>query len=178
MTTPPVASEGISCASRIKQVSPEEFTGIYREFLTPISKYLARRVEAAEVEELASKIFEIAWQKRSAAPKDFELPWLYRIAGFVVSNHRRSKKSQSEFLALFQPLDYAPSVEDIALADLALAEAWGKLKTPDRQIIALVSFDGLDNDSAARVLGISSNAAAQRLSKARARLKTLLSEVS
>jgi RNA polymerase sigma factor (sigma-70 family) len=178
MTTRLVVSAEKNCATRLDQVSPEEFTSIYREFLTPISKYLARRVEASEIEELASRVFEIAWQKRTTAPKDFELPWLYRIAGFVVSNHRRSKKSQSDFLALLQPVDYAPSVEDIALADLALAEAWGKLSTPDRQIIALISFDGLDHDSAARVLGISSNAAAQRLSKARSRLKKALSENS
>jgi RNA polymerase sigma factor (sigma-70 family) len=156
-------------------VSPEEFTGVYREFLPQISKYLVRRCDLADVEELASRVFEIAWRKRAQAPAGFELAWLYRIAGFVVSNHRRARQSEQNFLARFKPLDFAPSPEDIALADIGLAAAWKKLSPFEREAISLTAFEGLTNTEAAKVLEITPNAFTQRLAKARAKLKDNLS---
>ena len=175
MTTLLVASGETNFASRITAVTPEEFTSTYRQLLPQLTKYLVRRVSPSDVEDLASRIFEIAWAKRSEAPKGFELPWLYRIAGFVVANHRRTEKVKENFLALFRPRDSAPSAEDIALGDLSLSEAWAKLTPAERQVISLSSFEGLDNADSARVLEISTNAFALRLSKAKAKLRGLLS---
>jgi len=165
----------MSFATRITAVTPEEFTSTYRQLLPQITKYLARRVNPSDVEELASRIFEIAWMKRTQAPKDFELPWLYRIAGYVVANHRRSETSKLRFLATFLPVDSAPSPEEIAISDLSLSEAWAKLTPSERQVIALSSFEGLDNAQAAKVLEVSANAFALRLSKAKGKLRKFLS---
>jgi RNA polymerase sigma-70 factor (ECF subfamily) len=156
-------------------MSPEEFSATYRLFLPHISKYLTRRAQPSEVEDLASQVFEIAWKKRDQAPLGFELAWLYRIAGFVVANHRRSESTKSKFLLALQPPDSAPSAEEIALSDLGLSQAWAKLSVTERQVIALSSFEGLDNATAAKVLEISTNAYALRLSKAKSRLRLLLS---
>jgi len=156
-------------------MSPEEFSATYRLFLPHISKYLTRRVPTSEVEDLASQVFEIAWKKRNQAPQGFELAWLYRIAGFVVANHRRSESTKSKFLLALRPPDSAPSAEDIALSDLGLSQAWAKLTVLERQVIALSSFECLDNATAAKVLEISTNAYALRLSKAKSRLRLLLS---
>lgn len=155
-------------------MTPEAFTASYREYLPLVSKYLYRRCNREEVEELASKVFEIAWAKRDQAEAGFELPWLYRIAGFVVANHRRTEQTKGRFLASFKSIDTAPAAEDIALADLALAEAWKKLSPEERSIISLASFDGLDSKQAAKSLGISPNAFNIRLSRARTKLKNLL----
>jgi RNA polymerase sigma-70 factor (ECF subfamily) len=156
-------------------VTPEEFTSTYRQLLPQITKYLVRRVGPSDVEDIASRIFEIAWTKRTDTPKGFELPWLYRIAGFVVANHRRSQQAKESFMALFRPKDSAPSAEDIALSDLILSEAWAKLTPAERQVISLSSFEGLNNADSARVLEISTNAFALRLSKAKAKLRGLIS---
>jgi RNA polymerase sigma-70 factor (ECF subfamily) len=155
-------------------VSPEEFTTLYRGFLPQISSYLVRRCDRSEVEELASRVFEIAWRKRTQAPRDYELAWLYRIAGFVVANHRRAINSEKNFVARFRPLDFAPSPEDVAIADLSLSKAWGKLNPFEREAISLTAFEGLSNQDAAKVLEISANAFTQRLAKARAKLKANL----
>jgi RNA polymerase sigma-70 factor (ECF subfamily) len=73
------------------------------------------------------------------------------------------------------PSESSPSAEDIAINDISLSRAWAKLSPAERQAISLSSFDGLDNPSAARVLEISTNAFALRLSKAKSKLKGLLS---
>jgi len=159
-------------------VSPEEFTKLYRGFLPQISGYLVRRCDRSDVEELASRVFEIAWRKRTQAPKGFELAWLYRIAGFVVSNHRRAIRSEKSFLENLRPSDFAPSPEDIAIADVSLSKAWKKLSSFEREAISLTAFEGLSNQEAARVLEISPNAFTQRLAKARKQLKERLSSDS
>ena len=159
-------------------MSPEEFTNLYRGFLPQISGYLIRRCDRSDVEELASRVFEIAWRKRAQAPKGFELAWLYRIAGFVVSNHRRAIRSEKLFLENFRPSDFAPSPEDIAIADVNLSKAWTKLNSFEREAISLTAFEGLSNQEAARVLEISPNAFTQRLAKARKQLKEKLSSDS
>lgn len=156
-------------------MTPEEFTSLYRGFLPQISSYLARRCDGSEVEELASRVFEIAWRKRSQSPEGFELAWLYRIAGFVVSNHRRAIQSEKNFLMRFRSNDFAPSAEDIALADLELSNAWKKLSSFEREAISLTSFEGMSHQDAARVLEISPNAFTQRVSKARRKLRANLS---
>lgn len=120
-------------------------------------------------------MFEIAWRKRSQAPKGFELAWLYRIAGFVVSNHRRAIRSERNFLERLRPSDFAPSPEDIAIADAGLAEAWKRLSSFEREAISLTAFEGLSSQDAASVLEISPNAFTQRLAKARKHLKANLS---
>lgn len=156
-------------------MTPEEFTNLYRGFLPQISSYLVRRCDRSDVEELASRIFEIAWRKRAGAPEGYELAWLFRIAGFVVSNHRRALQSERNFLLRFRPSDFAPTPEDIALADLELSKAWKKLSGFEREAISLTAFDGLSHQVAAKVLEISPNAFTQRLAKARKTLKANLS---
>jgi RNA polymerase sigma-70 factor (ECF subfamily) len=176
MTTHRVALEETNFATKLGPVNPQEFSTTYRLFLPQISKYLVRRVERSNVEDLASQIFEIAWRKRDQAPKGFELPWLFKIAGFVVANHRRKEAAKTNLILALRPQDSAPSAEEIALSDLGLSEAWAKLSIRERQAISLSSFEGLDNKTAAKVLEISANAYALRLSKAKAKLKALLSQ--
>jgi RNA polymerase sigma factor (sigma-70 family) len=96
----------------------------------------------------------------------------------VVSNHRRAIRSEKLFLENFRPSDFAPSPEDIAIADVNLSKAWTKLNSFEREAISLTAFEGLSNQEAARVLEISPNAFTQRLAKARKQLKERLSSDS
>jgi RNA polymerase sigma factor (sigma-70 family) len=62
----------------------------------------------------------------------------------------------------------------IALADMELAEAWGKLPLKDQEVLAMWSFDGLEPNQIAKALGLSTNAVNVRLSRAK---KSLLQEL-
>jgi RNA polymerase sigma-70 factor (ECF subfamily) len=152
----------------------QEFTDIFRQLLPKVSRYLAYRVNANDVEDLASKIFEIAWQKRQSCPEGKELPWLYKIAGFVVSNHRRKVTAIS--LALFDTDATAPSAEDLVIADLSIKRAWSALTAKDRSILALAAFEQLTVAEISVAMGISPNAASIRLHRARKNFDELLKE--
>ena len=57
-------------------MSPEEFNAVFRALLPEVSKFLSRRVDPSDVEDIASDLFELAWAKRSQIPAGMELPWL------------------------------------------------------------------------------------------------------
>lgn len=156
-------------------MNADEFTETFRQHLPKVSKYLAYRVNANDIDDLASRIFEIAWQKRNSCPSGKELPWLYKISGFVVSNHRRKVKALS--LSLFDTDATAPSAEDLVIADLSMKQAWSKLDAKDRTVLALVAYEELSVPEISIVLGISKNAVSLRLHRARTNFNSLLKEI-
>ena len=155
-------------------MTAEEFGALFRAHITEISRFLARRLPADQVDDIASDLFEIAWNKRSKIPQGLELPWLYKTARYLIANHRRKEAGRQAILASLAEPVAAPSAEAIALADIELAQAWGKLNEKEREALALWALDGLEPKEVAIALGISENAANVRQSRAK---KNLLSEL-
>jgi RNA polymerase sigma-70 factor (ECF subfamily) len=157
----------------------DTFVATFRSHLQDVSKYLTRRVEISNVEDLASEIFEIAWRKRESCPEGFELAWLYKIAGFVVSNHRKKLSRRAVMVPLLDHDMSAPSAEDVALDGSGVAIAFDLLSAKDRQILSLYAFEQLSIKEIAVVLGTTENNTSQRLKRARDRLaKHLAQQVS
>ena len=155
-------------------MSPEEFNRVFRAQLPMISAYLSRRVPISEVEDLASDLFEIAWSKKEQIPEGFELPWLYKTARYLVSNFHRKQSGRNGILARLAEPVAAPSAESIALADIELSDAFAGLIPAEREIISLSALEGLSNAEISKVLEMSENAAAIRLTRAKQKLKGLL----
>jgi RNA polymerase sigma-70 factor (ECF subfamily) len=152
-----------------------EFTEQYRQYLPMVSKFFAYRAESGDVEDLASQVFSIAWQKRDSAPSEFVAPWLYRIAGNVLANHRR----RSAFRVTIPLLDtdlLAPSAESLAIANVAIREAWQTLSAKDRLILSLITLEGFTLEECAATLRISKNAATIRFHRAKKNFETALKE--
>ena len=157
-------------------MTPEQFQTVFREYLSPISKFLARRVEGQFIEDLASDVFAIAWQKRDQIPKDFELPWLYRTARFVVANHRRKDSISAKLIASLTTPVAAPSAENLALAEMGLEKAWSRLDDKERELLSLSAYEGLNSKEIARVIESSENAVNIRLSRVRKKFAEFLKE--
>ncbi len=155
-------------------MTPEQFNALFRAHMPEVSRFLARRVELEEAEELAAELFSIAWGKRGSIPQGYELPWLYKTARYLISNHRKKASNRARIGQLMSRPEAAPSAESIALADTELSDAWGKLQVLERELISLWAFEGLSNKQIGLALEISENAAAIRLTRAKQKLKTLL----
>lgn len=155
-------------------MNQSEFIALFRQHLPALSKYLVRRVDREQVEDLASEVLEIAWRKRGSAPAGMELAWLYKIAGFVLANHRRKVRRGGAGWVLRESDLVSPSAETLALKDLELAEAFSKLSESDRQVLALYAIEGLTVTELALTLEISANSASVRLKRARERLAKAL----
>ena len=156
--------------------SDASFERAYIQYLPAVSGYLYRRVDRQQVEDLAANVFAIAWRKRASVAEGEELPWLYRIAANVVSNHRRKQATGNALVAALRPADSAPSAEDIVIADASLAAAWRQLRPAERELLTLALVEDLGPADLAVALGVSVNAATIRLHRARGKLATLLAE--
>lgn len=154
--------------------SPEGFTEVYGRCLPAVSAYLARRVEREAVDDLAADVFAIAWRKRHAVTAGEELPWLYRIASYLVANHRRRQSARISAFAILAAPDSAPSAEDVVLGDLALADAWQALRPRDREVLALAVLEDIPVSALALALGITPNAVSVRLHRAKRALAAAL----
>ena len=155
-------------------MTAEEFGALFRAHIVEISRFLARRVPESQAEDIASDLFEIAWTKRNSIPPGLELPWLYKTARYLISNHRRKESGRAAIFATLSEPVAAPSAESLALADLELSQAWSKLNEKEREALALWALDGLEPREIAVALGLSVNAVNIRLSRAK---KNLLAEL-
>jgi RNA polymerase sigma factor (sigma-70 family) len=147
----------------------QEFRAIYEAHHASVCAYFARRAARDDVEDLAAETFAVAWRK---LPRRLEhpLPWLYAVAGKVLSNHRRKVARRGEFAA--DPASGDPA--DRLGGDRGLARAFATLSERDQEAICLVAWEGLSTADAARAAGCSTATFHVRVSRARARLSRAL----
>jgi RNA polymerase sigma-70 factor (ECF subfamily) len=133
---------------------------------------LRRTPTPADAEDAAAETFSIAWRKIDQVPDD-ALPWLLGVARRVIANQRRGNQRRSWLFeklgrqGLSEPIP--PGVIDPgdgpALVTLA------RLRSDDQELLRLVAWDELDRRTIGLMLGISVNAVAIRLHRARGRFR-------
>lgn len=150
------------------------FESCFREHYAAVLAFSIRRLpDRATAEDAAAETFAVAWRRRELIPNE-PLPWLYGIALRVAANQRRSIKRRRR---LGERLEQEASSRAFAAepADAlhrrdAFASAFERLDEPEREVLRLVAWDGLDTREAAAVLGCSAAAFRVRLHRARRRL--------
>ncbi len=94
---------------------------------------------------------------------------------------RRADDDQARELAdevfLIARRSAEPDPSDAVLERLAVLSALASLSTPDREVLMLVAWDGLDHRRTAEVLGVTAATTAVRLFRARRRLAAALAAV-
>lgn len=152
------------------------FEEIYAACHDPVLGYVLRRTANGEdAADVLAETFLTAWRRLDDVPGGDEArPWLYGVARRVLANHHRGERRRT---ALGDRLraelaEVAPPVQDGDLA--VLAEAFHELPEHERELLSLVSWEGLDTGQIATVLGCSRNAVRVRLHRARRRFATAL----
>lgn len=152
------------------------FDALFTEHQGHVLAYAMRRSgTSADAEDAAAETFVIAWRKWDSLPTDDALPWLYAVARRVLANQRRGNGRRERLAALLRqdedvttPLRVGEDVDGPAFRALA------SLSPADQEILRLVAWEELGNQQIARVLGISPNAVAIRVHRARARFAAAL----
>ncbi|MET9496206.1 RNA polymerase sigma factor [Streptomyces sp. NPDC006552] len=136
-------------------------------------------------EDIMSETFLTAWRARERLhPEEGSLrPWLLGIATHKAENARRGLRRRVAFLARQRrpPVvaDFAPEVEgrvDDARRLAAVQDSLDRLRRPEREVLTLCVWSGLDYQQTAEALGIPVGTVRSRLSRARARLASLADE--
>lgn len=150
------------------------FEALFAEHWPAIHAYARRRVTTADdAHDVAAETFTAAWRRLPDVPADHALPWLYRTAANVLSNRNRGDRRRDRLTAKLagQPGSVVSDPGDVAADDQIIVSAFDSLGEADREVLRLVAWEGLTNAEIAAVLGVSDNAAALRVSRARQRLE-------
>jgi len=150
------------------------FDALFEDCHRPLLAYAARRSPTlADAEDAVAETFIVAWRRLDDVPAgDDAVPWLYGVARRTLANQRRGLRRRARLAARLEqdahttPLSTgAPSspAGDAALAALV------RLSASDQELLRLVAWEELSHAEIATVLGISVNAVAIRLHRARAR---------
>lgn len=133
---------------------------------------LRRTASQPDAEDAVAETFTIAWRKIDKVPSD-ALPWLLAVARRVIANQRRGGQRRAW---LFRKLERHstseptfPSVDDPT--DGPALAALARLRPDDQELLRLVAWEDLGQGEIGRVLGISANAVAIRLYRARRRFR-------
>jgi len=153
------------------------FEEVYAANCGPILGYVLRRTDNPDdAADVIAETFLTAWRRLDAVPPgDQARLWLYGVARRVLANHHRGERRRiaandrlrAQLAARYQPPEYTGELAGIAAAFRSLPE-------PDRELLALVGWEGLDHGQVAAVLGCSRNAVRIRLHRARRRLAEAL----
>jgi RNA polymerase sigma-70 factor (ECF subfamily) len=152
------------------------FDALYERCYPQVRAYVGRRVSSDRVDDIVADTFLVAWRKFDAVPSDSSaLLWLYRVAYRAVGDHWRSlsrRRRLGDRIAALPSLHHDDPAEDALVDDevqrvLAAAE---RLNPKDSEVLRLACWEGLTNSEIAAVLGLSANATAQRLHRARRNL--------
>ncbi len=152
----------------------DRFERCFRDHYAQLLAFSMRRVSAREIaEDVVADAFAVAWRRRDRIP-DPALPWLYAIAGNVIANQYRSASRRHDLdmrLAHETGADAGGSdpAESLDRRD-AFSAAFALLDEPEREVLRLIAWDGLDTRDAARVFGCSPGAFRVRLHRARRKL--------
>lgn len=135
-----------------------------------------RTTDLSDAEEVVADTFVVVWRRLDDLPAatSERLPWLYGIARRVVLNQRRGVRRRARLQHRLRAAAAGAHAPPSALPPVM--EAISRLRETDREILRLVAWEGLAHAEVAVVLGISANAAAIRLHRARARLASEMSK--
>ena len=168
-------SDGAVIADSLE--TPGAFGAIFDRHGSTLLRFLARRVDPAEAEDLLGDVFRIAFER----DRDSARPWLYGIAANVVAKHHRSEARKFRAMARVSAerlLDDDPAERAVAAADAdarwtRVMDAIGTLPEAERQVLLLFAWEELSYDEIALALGVPVGTVRSRLSRGRARLAAL-----
>jgi RNA polymerase sigma factor (sigma-70 family) len=151
------------------------FDALFIEHQRPVLAYAMRRTQTlADAEDVAAETFTIAWRKIDTVPAEEPLPWLYAVARRVLANHRRANGRRDRLAALLRVEDVATPIHAGEDRDGPAFAALASLSPADQELLRLVAWEELGNRQIAAVLGITPNAVAIRLLRARSRFADAL----
>ncbi|TDD87393.1 RNA polymerase sigma factor [Actinomadura rubrisoli] len=162
---------------------PERFATLFRRHAPAIMRYVVRRLGPGPADDIVAETFLIAFRGRGSYDLDRRDagPWLYGIATNLVRRHRRDEVRQLRALARTGADPVTESFADAAdarlVADSArrpLAAAIAGLPAAQRDVLLLVTWEGLTYDEAARALGVPEGTVRSRMNRARNKVRKAL----
>jgi RNA polymerase sigma-70 factor (ECF subfamily) len=157
----------------------DRFQALYEDNYHRVLGYALRRVDRDDAADVVAETFLVAWRRLDELPPGEQARlWLYGTARRVLANQQRAQRRRdrlterirAEPAEQVQPASPTPELNRAGVA-------FAHLRPEDREVLALVAWEGLDAGEVAHVLGCSRNAARIRVHRARRRFARELARV-
>ncbi|MGX6604491.1 RNA polymerase sigma factor [Micromonosporaceae bacterium Da 78-11] len=162
---------------------PEAFAALFDRHAPHIHRYLARRLGEQHADDLVGETFLTAFRRRdSFRPEHRDArPWLYGIATNLIAQHRRDEVRAYRLQQAVPPEPDALCHADQVAADVTaaalrtrLTSALSGLADGDRDVLLLITQEGLTYEQVAAALQIPVGTVRSRLHRARSVLRSAL----
>jgi DNA-directed RNA polymerase specialized sigma24 family protein len=129
------------------------FEALYEENYHRILGYARRRVKGDDAADVVAETFLTAWRRLEDVPDGHAgLLWLYGAAWRVLANHERARRRRER---LAERTGAAVSADahygSPSWGENLAAVAFAALQADDRELLALVAWEGLDASEIAHV---------------------------
>jgi RNA polymerase sigma-70 factor (ECF subfamily) len=151
------------------------FEALFGSNYSRVFSFVLRRTQDRDLaEEIVAETFLIAWRRLDDLPNE-PLTWLFGTARRVLANHaryteRRSRHGSAVPLEYVELGDPSASPPELIADRQAFVTAFAAIRDEDREVLALIAWDGLSSREAAETLGCTTAAFSLRLHRARRRL--------
>jgi RNA polymerase sigma factor (sigma-70 family) len=149
----------------------DRFEALYEANYHRALGYARRRVGREDAADVVAETFLVAWRRLDEVPPgDSARLWLYGTARRVLANNQRGKRRRERVTERMRTNVCRSLDADGVGGELhAAAAALARLRPEERELLALVAWEGLDAGEIAQVIGCSRNAARIRIHRARRR---------
>jgi len=159
----------------------ERFRELYDRTYNRVYAFVLRRVTDETAADVVADTYLAVWRRIRDVPLETRMAdaWVFKTAYRVLANSRRGTKRRTALVDRIRqrPVDSQfINVHTTTDTETALNRALARLRPEQREIIAFRYWDDLDTDQIARIMGISKNAAAVRLSRAQHALRAAFDE--
>lgn len=151
------------------------FSAVATEVWEPLHRYLRRRADANDVDDVAAETLMVMWRRLDDVPEGAELPWCYAIARRCLANHRRADGRRRRLVDRITGRGTVQVHSDdpaamVERTDPALHTALAMLSADDRELITLWAWEQLSVTEIAVALDTAANTVSVRLRRAKQRL--------
>lgn len=155
------------------RAAEQRFRALVAEVADPVRRYLWRRTDAATADDVLAETLVVLWRRIEDRPRE-PVPWAIGVARMQLANARRAAARRERLVARIAVVD--PPAEVVAeepddAGEREVRRALATLRPADAEVLRLWAWDELEPRQLAEALGISANAAAVRLHRARRRFE-------
>lgn len=157
-----------------------ELERAFHDHYSEIVAFCRRRVAASDIDEIVGDVFAELWRKSATVEPARLRAWLFGVARNKIANHQRAhrRRDAAHQRLMTRPIRPVHPDPAVAVAERSrISMAVDQLSDADRELLELISWEGLDSAELSDVLDCSVQAVYVRVHRLRERMLTHLDAI-
>jgi len=157
-----------------------ELEKAFNDHYAEVVAFCRRRVSDHDVDEVVGDVFAELWRKARTVDPTRVRAWLFGVARHKIANHHRAhrRRTAAELRLVSEGVPPTPRDPAISVVERSvIIQAAERLSDADRELLELISWEGLTPAELSVVLGCTIGTVNVRIHRMRERLHVHLAEI-